>query len=43
MEKVQENVISYYKAFYFGKTCAETCNFSLPKKLGEQTFPRSAQ
>jgi hypothetical protein len=26
-------VILHYKAFYFGKTCAETLNFSLPKKL----------
>jgi hypothetical protein len=29
------------RTFYFGKTCAETLNFSLPKKLGfkkNQTF-----
>jgi hypothetical protein len=26
-------VILHYKTFYFGKTCAETWNFSLPKKL----------
>jgi hypothetical protein len=25
--------ILHYQAFYFGKTCAETWNFSLPKKL----------
>jgi hypothetical protein len=30
---VQENVILHYKTFYFGKKCAETLNFSLPKKL----------
>jgi hypothetical protein len=30
---VQENVILHYKTFYFGKTCAETWNFSLPKTL----------
>jgi hypothetical protein len=30
---VQENVTLHYKTFYFGKTCAETLNFSLPKKL----------
>jgi hypothetical protein len=29
----QENVILHYKTFYFSKTCAETWNFSLPKKL----------
>jgi hypothetical protein len=29
---VQENVILHYKFFYFGKICAETWNFSLPKK-----------
>jgi hypothetical protein len=33
MANVQENVILHYKTFYFGKTCAETWNFSLPKKL----------
>jgi hypothetical protein len=26
-------MILHYKHFYFGKTYAETCNFSLPKKL----------
>jgi hypothetical protein len=26
-------VILYYKPYYFGKTCAKTWNFSLPKKL----------
>jgi hypothetical protein len=30
MANVQENVILH---FYFGKTCAKTWNFSLPKKL----------
>jgi hypothetical protein len=30
---VQENVILHYKTFYFDKACAETWNFSLPKKL----------
>jgi hypothetical protein len=30
---IQENVILHYKTFYFGKTCSETWNFSLPKKL----------
>jgi hypothetical protein len=29
----EENVILHYKTFYFGKTCAEAWNFSLPKKL----------
>jgi hypothetical protein len=33
MASVQENVILHYKTFYFGKTRAETWNFSLPKKL----------
>jgi hypothetical protein len=43
---VQENVILHYKTFYFGKTCAETLNFSLPKKFDlrrKKTFSRSAQ
>jgi hypothetical protein len=30
---VQENVILHYKTFYFSKTCVQTWNFSLPKKL----------
>jgi hypothetical protein len=33
MANVQENVILHYKTFYFSKTCAETWNFSLPKKF----------
>jgi hypothetical protein len=41
MANVQENVILHYQTFYFGKTCAETWKFSLPKKLDfrrEKTF-----
>jgi hypothetical protein len=45
MANVQENIILHYKTFYFGtfyfgKTCADTWNFSLPKKLDwkKQTF-----
>jgi hypothetical protein len=30
---ITANVQENYKTFYFGKTCAETLNFSLPKKL----------
>jgi hypothetical protein len=30
---VQKNMILQYKFFYFSKTCAETWNSSLPKKL----------
>jgi hypothetical protein len=38
---LQENVILHYKASYFCKTCAETWNFSLAKKIRlkkDQTF-----
>jgi hypothetical protein len=33
MANVQENVILLYSTFYFSKTCVETWNFALPKKL----------
>jgi hypothetical protein len=33
MANVQEKVILHNKTFYLGKICAETWNFSLPKKL----------
>jgi hypothetical protein len=40
------SVILHYKTFYFGKTCAETWNLSLPKQIKfkkKLTFSRSAQ